>query len=71
MYLVELDPTTLVYLTTLMDDPNTYVKSSQAMIHAHIRQQLAKPIESAKVMAEWKEAGAKEALAQPASPQPK
>lgn len=62
MFLVELNPTSLVYLTKLMDAPSVSIKPEDALAHVQLRQQLAQPAESAKLVEQWKQTGAKEAL---------
>ena len=69
MFLVELTPAALVYLSKLMDAPNVSVKAEDVMTHAQIRQQLGQPTEAAKIMEQWKAQGAQEA-AQNAIPTP-
>jgi len=69
MYLVELNPAALVYLTKLMDAPTVSVKSEDVMTHAQIRQQLATPAEAAKIVEQFKAQGAKEARESAPPPQ--
>lgn len=61
MFLVELTPANLVYLTKLMDAPTVTVKAEDVMAHAQIRQQLANPTEAAKIVEQLKAQGAREA----------
>ena len=70
MFLIELTPATLVYLTKLMDAPTVSVKSDDVMTHAQIRQQLATPAESAKLMEQWKQQGAQAVQAPPPAAPP-
>lgn len=70
MFLVELTPATLVYLTKLMDAPTVTVKAEDVMAHAQIRQQLANPTESAKIVAQLKQQGAQEASQSAPAPEP-
>lgn len=64
MFVIEVTPQALVYLTKLMDAPTVSVKAEDVMTHAQIRQQLAQPTESAKLVAQLKTQGAQEALQQ-------
>jgi len=65
VFLIELTPASLTYLTKLMDAPSVSVKSDDVMTHAQVRQQLAQPAESAKLMEQWKQEGAKAAFQAP------
>ena len=59
MFLIELTPTTLVYLTKLMDSAAP-VATMDVMTHAGIRQQLASPAETSKITEQFKAQGAQE-----------
>lgn len=63
MFLLELQPATLVYLTKLMDAPTTTVNGPDAMLHAQIRQQLAQPNETTKVVEQIKQQALQEQAA--------
>lgn len=55
MFVIELTPATLVYLTKLMDASGVTVQSADVMSHAHIRQQLANPQQSDKLIEQIKQ----------------
>lgn len=60
MFLIELQPSSLVYLTKLMDAPGISVKGEDVMTHAYVRQQLAQPAEASKLVDQWKQKGIEE-----------
>lgn len=61
MFVIELNPQSLVYLTKMLDAPTVTVRSEDVMLHAQIRQQLAQPKLSSELVAELKAQGAQEA----------
>jgi len=67
MFIIELNPVTLTYLTKLMDSPDVTVKSADVMSHAQIRQQLANPTESSKLIEQLKNQGIQEFMAKQAT----
>jgi hypothetical protein len=68
MFIIELTPSTLIYLTKLMDAPGVTVKSEDVMSHAQIRQQLANPTESPKLVEQLKQQGIQEYLSKQVPP---
>ena len=65
MFLVELTPATLIYLTHLMDSPDVRVRAEDVMSHAAIRQQLASPTLTSTVAAQLRAEGAASVVAAP------
>jgi hypothetical protein len=68
MFIIELNPGTLTYLTKLMDAPGVTVRSEDVMSHAQIRQQLANPTESSKLVEQLKQQGVQEYLSKQVRP---